>query len=133
MLGLRQAIASSPEMVGAPEQASVLRLLPIALIGGILEALALSSFLNNSQNSIFFGFSKIYVSIVVRDVDDDIERVGHVSPLSGIRCLMSALPRKEDVGLTVDDFNWILRTIVRPAALGPVGPVVLPRASAART
>jgi hypothetical protein len=49
----------------------------------VLEALALSGFLNNSQNSIFFGLSKIYVSIVVRDVDDDIERVGHVSPLPG--------------------------------------------------
>jgi hypothetical protein len=48
----------------------------------VLEALALSGFLNNSQNSIFFD-SKIYVSIVVRDVDDDIERVGHVSPLPG--------------------------------------------------
>jgi hypothetical protein len=33
MLGLLQAIASSPEVVSAPEQASVLRLLPIALIG----------------------------------------------------------------------------------------------------
>src|SRR5262245_36609103 len=43
MLGLLQAIASSPEMVGAPEQASDLCLLPIALIGGILEALALST------------------------------------------------------------------------------------------
>jgi hypothetical protein len=41
MLGLLQAIASSPEMVSAPEQASVLRLLPIALIGvgGILAIL----------------------------------------------------------------------------------------------
>src|SRR5262245_30981574 len=38
---------------------------------GGYNTLALSSFLNNSQNSIFFGFSKIYVSIVVRDVDDD--------------------------------------------------------------
>jgi hypothetical protein len=80
MLGLLEAIASSREMVSAPEQASVLRLLPIAIIGGIFEALSLSGFLNNSQNSIFFGLREIYVSIVVRDVDDDIERVGHVSP-----------------------------------------------------
>jgi hypothetical protein len=77
MLGLLQAIASSPEVVSAPEQASVRRLLPIALIGGILEGSSLSSFLNNPQNSIFFGLREIYVSIVVRDVDDDIERVGH--------------------------------------------------------
>src|SRR5262245_34855335 len=84
MLGLLQAIASSPEMVSAPEQASVLRLLPIALIGGVLEGLSLSSLLNNPQNSIFFRLREIYVSIVVRDVDDDIERIEHVSPLSGI-------------------------------------------------
>jgi hypothetical protein len=90
MLGLLQAIASSPEMVSAPEQASVLGLLPIALIGGIFEGLSLSSCLNNPQNSIFFGLREIYVSIVVRDVDDDIERVRHVSPLSGNRWLMSA-------------------------------------------
>src|SRR6266699_6838448 len=83
MLGLLQAIASSPEMVSAPEQASVLRLLPIGLIGRVLEGLSLSSLLNNPQNSIFFGLREIYVSIVVRDVDDDIERVEHVSP-SGI-------------------------------------------------
>jgi hypothetical protein len=76
---LLQAIASSPEVVSAPEQASVLRLLPIALIGGILEGLSLSSFLNNSQNSILFGLREIYVSIVVRDVDDDIERLGPCS------------------------------------------------------
>jgi len=92
MLGLLQAFASSPEVVSAPEQASVLRLLPIALIGGILEGLPLSSFLNNPQNSILFGLREIYVSIVVRDVDDDIERVRHVSPLSGNRWLMSAFP-----------------------------------------
>jgi hypothetical protein len=77
MLGLLQAKASSPEVVSAPEQASVFRLLPIALIGGVLEGLSLSSFLNNAQNSIFFGLREIYVSIVVRDVDDDIERLGH--------------------------------------------------------
>src|SRR5262249_12443800 len=80
MLGLLQAIASCPEVVSAPEQASVRRLLPIALIGGVLEGLSLSSLLNNAQNSIFFGLREIYVSIVVRDVDDDIERVEHVSP-----------------------------------------------------
>jgi hypothetical protein len=68
--------------VSAPEQAGVLRLLPIALIGGILESLSLSSFLNNPKNSILFGLREIYISIVVRDVDDDVERVGHVSPLS---------------------------------------------------
>src|SRR5262245_4143916 len=85
MLGLLQAIVSSPEVVSAPEQASLLRLLPIALIGGIFEGLSLSGFLNNSQNSIFFGLREIYVSIVVRDVDDDIERVRHVSSLSGNR------------------------------------------------
>src|SRR5262249_43592943 len=84
MLGLLYAIASSPEVVSAPEQASVLRLLPIALIGRVPEGLSLSSFLNNPQNSIFFGLRKVYVSIVVRDVDDDIEWVEHVSPLSGI-------------------------------------------------
>src|SRR5262249_48746308 len=98
MLGLLQAIASSPEVVSAPEQASVLRLLPIALIGGILEVLSLSGFLNNSQNSIFFGLREIYVSIVVGDVDDDIDRIGHVSPLSGNRWLMSALPAVADYG-----------------------------------
>src|SRR4029453_18226022 len=83
MLSLLQAIASGPEMVRAQERASVLRLLPIALIGGIFECLSLSGFLNNSHNSIFFGLREIYISIVVRDVEDDIERVGHVSPLSG--------------------------------------------------
>src|SRR5262245_19450461 len=94
MLGLHQAIASSPEMVSAPEQASVLRLLPIARIGGILEALSLSGFLNNSQNSIFFGLSKIYVSIVVGDVDDDIEWVGHVSPLKASLPDVRITPRR---------------------------------------
>src|SRR5262245_15568339 len=97
MLGLLQAIVSSPEVVSAPEQASLLRLLPIALIGGIFEGLSLSGFLNNSQNSIFFGLREIYVSIVVRDVDDDIERVRHVSSLSGNRWLMSAFPRIADI------------------------------------
>src|SRR5262249_38126055 len=82
MLGLLQAIASSPEVVSAPEQASVFRLLPIALIGGVLEGLSLSGFLNNAQNSIFFCLREIYVSIVVRDVDDDIERLGHVQSWS---------------------------------------------------
>jgi hypothetical protein len=33
----------------------------------------------NSQNSILFGLREIYVSIVVRDVDDDIERLGPCS------------------------------------------------------
>lgn len=79
MLGLLQAIASSPEVVSAPEQPSLVRLLPIALIGRIFEVLSLSGFLNNSQNSIFFSLREIYVSIVVRDVDNDIERVRHVS------------------------------------------------------
>jgi hypothetical protein len=62
----------------------------------------LSGFLNDSQNSVFFSLREIYVSIVVRDVDDDIERVGHVSPQSGNRWLMSALPpesgRIADIG-----------------------------------
>src|SRR5262249_10990613 len=84
MLGLLHAIASSPEMVSAPEQARVLRLLPIGLIGGVLVGLSLSSLLNNPQNSIFIGLREIYVSIVVRDVDEDIEWLKHVSPLSGI-------------------------------------------------
>src|SRR5262249_18576372 len=70
MSGLLHAIASSPEMVSAPEQASVLRLLPIGLIGGVLKGLSLSGLLNNPQNSIFFGLPEVYVSIVVRDVDD---------------------------------------------------------------
>src|SRR5262249_28030696 len=79
MLGLLPAIVSSPEVVSAPEQPSLVRLLPIALIGGIFEGLSLRGFLDNAQNSIFFGLREIYVSIVVRNVDDDIERVRHVS------------------------------------------------------
>ena len=85
MLGLLQAIVSSPKVVSAPEQPSLVRFLPIALTGGIFEGLSLGGFLNNAQNSIFFGLRQIYVSIVVRDVDDDIERVRHVSPPSGSR------------------------------------------------
>src|SRR5262245_5625416 len=80
MLGLLQTIASSAEMVSAPEQARILGLLPIALIARILEALSLSSFLNNSQNSISFGLREIHVSIVMRDVNHNIERIGHVFP-----------------------------------------------------
>src|SRR5262245_17176680 len=83
MLGLLEAVASSPEMVSAPEQAGILRTLPIAPIGGIFEGLSLRGFVNNSQNSILFGLREIYVSIVVRDVDDDVKQLGHVSPLSG--------------------------------------------------
>src|SRR5262249_6325215 len=90
MLGLLQAIVSSPEVVSAPEQPSLVRLLPIALIGGIFEGLSLRGFLDNAQNSIFFGLREIYVSIVVRNVDDDIERVRHVSTPSGSRWLISA-------------------------------------------
>src|SRR5262245_15785940 len=90
--GLLPTTSRNPEVVSAPEQSSLLRLLPIALIGGIFEGLSLSGLVNSSKNSILFGLREIYVSIVVRDVDDDIERVGHVSPLSGNRWLMSALP-----------------------------------------
>ena len=85
MLGLLQAIASSPEVVCAPQQASVLRLLPIALIGGIFEGLSLSRLLNNSQNAILLDLREIYVSIMVRDVDDDIEWLGNISRLFGNR------------------------------------------------
>src|SRR5262249_60700605 len=80
MLSLLHAIASIPEMVSATDQATLPRLLAIGPIGGVLEGLSLSSLLNNPQNSILLGLREIYVSIVVRDVDDDIERVEHVSP-----------------------------------------------------
>jgi hypothetical protein len=56
---LLQTIASSAKMIGAPEQASILGLLPIALIGRILETLPLSGFLNNSQNSVCFGLARL--------------------------------------------------------------------------
>src|SRR5262249_53365308 len=78
MLGLHQPIASTAEMVSAPEHTSILGLLPIALIGRILETLALSGFLNNSQNSVCFGLREIHVSIMMRDVNHDIKRFGHV-------------------------------------------------------
>jgi len=49
----------------------------------IFEGLSLSSLLNNSQNSILLGLREIHVSIMVRDVDDDIEWLGHISTLFG--------------------------------------------------
>jgi hypothetical protein len=70
MLSLSNTVASSRKVISAPQESGILRTRSVRLIHRIETRLSLCGFMNDTNNSVAFGLLKIYVSIVMREVND---------------------------------------------------------------
>src|ERR1700730_10022634 len=82
MLGLLQTITSRSKMIGPPKEAGVQGFRTVCLICWVNSTLALSSLLKNSNDAFFFSFVQIDIAIVMRDIENYVQWIGHFLLLS---------------------------------------------------
>jgi hypothetical protein len=77
MLGLGDAVAAGREMIGAPQKAGGASLLASGRIGRVDAVEPLRRLVDHADEAGGLGGGKIDLAVVVREIDDDVDRLGH--------------------------------------------------------